>query len=144
MPLPQVQGWMIDYRTAHTIFASQSNVRINHCVARCQAGQLHVCHHEEGRFRDDALLVGPFINDQCCIYEPEDDIYERCPAVRDAANGKPLLVGSDAVIFITATALARQFGVISDHFSPRFATVHDLCAVYGIPALTADQYFALA
>ena len=143
MPLPEVQGWMIDYRTAHLIFASQSNRRISHCTAQCQAGKLYICHHEERRFREDHLVAGPFIEDRCCIYEPDEDIYERCPAVHDAANGKPLLVGNDAAIFITATALSRQFGVISDHNSPKFATVHDLCSIFGVPVLTADQYFAL-
>lgn len=143
MPLPPVQGWMIDYRTAQTIFASQSNVRIAHCVTCCQAGTLFLSHYEEAKFRRDPLLAGPFIADQCCIYEPDEDIYGRCHAVRDAANGKPLLVGSDATVFISATALSRQFGVISDHQSARFATVHDLCPPYGVPVLTSEQYFAL-
>jgi hypothetical protein len=46
-------------------------------------------------------------------------------------------------VFITAVAIAQQLGVISDHISPKFATVHDFCAAYGVPVLTADQYFAL-
>ena len=143
MLLPLVQGWMIDHRTAHSIFASQSNARIAHCVARCQNGSLRVCHHEERRFRDDALLASTFLIDQCCIYEPDDDIFERCPAIASNLNGKSILTGNQAAIFITATAISKHFGVISDHISPRFATVHDLCTAFGVPVLTADQYFAL-
>lgn len=145
MPLPPVHGWLIDYRTAHIIFASKSNVRIDHIIARCQAGNLHICHREESKFRADDLLLGPFIDDQCCVYEPDDDVYDRCPAVEHsaAAVGKTLLVGSEAAVFMTALAIAKQFGVISDHTSPRFATVHDLCPAYGVPVLTADQYFQL-
>jgi hypothetical protein len=74
VPLPPVQGWIIDHRTAHSIFDSQSNERIAHCVARCQNRSLYICHHEERRFRDDILLAATFIIDQCCIYEPDDDI----------------------------------------------------------------------
>lgn len=143
MPLPTVHGWLIDYRTARLVFASQSNLRIDHLVDRCQAGHLHICHHEEGSFREDELLVGPFIRDQCCVHEPDDDVYDRCPSVQNAAVGKILLVGNEAAIFMTAVAISKQFGVISDHKSPRFATVHDLCAAYGVPVLTADQYFQL-
>jgi len=143
MPLPHVQGWMIDFRTAHSIFASQSNARIAHCVARCHDHSLHICHHEEQRFRDDDLLVSAFIVDQCCTYEPDDDVYARCPAVAANPNGKSVLTGNKAAIFITATALSKHFGVISNHVSPRFATVHDLCAAFGVPVLTADEYFSL-
>jgi hypothetical protein len=135
---------MIDYRTAHSIFASQSNTRIAHCIARCQDGSLYICHHEERRFRDDGLLANAFVLDQCCIYEPDDDIYARCPAIASNPNGKSILIGNQAAIFITATALSKHLGVISDHVSPRFATVHDLCAAFGVPVLTSNQYFALA
>lgn len=143
MSLPSVHGWLIDYRTAHSIFASQSNERIAHCVARCQHGSLHVCHHEEKQFRHDDLLANAFIIDQNCVYEPDDDIYERCPAVATNPNGKSILIGNESAIFITSTALSKHFGVISDHVSPRFATVHDLCLAFGVPVLTAHQYFSL-
>jgi len=134
---------MIDYRTAHSIFASQSNARIAHCVARCQNSSLYICHHEERWFREDDLLAAAFIVDQCCTYEPDDDIYDRCPAVAANPNGKSILTANQAAIFITATAVSKHLGVISDHVSPRFATVHDLCASFGVPVLTADQYFSL-
>ena len=144
MSLPPVQGWLIDYRTARAIFSSQSNVQINHCLAKCTAGEMHVCHQEEHLFRQDNYLVGPFIEDQFCVFEPDDDVYDRCPGVRDAVCGKPLLDRGDVPVFLTAIALAKQFGVISSHTSPSFATVHDLCALFGVPVLTAQQYFALA
>lgn len=143
MPLPSVPGWLIDYRTAHTVFASLSNRRIDHLIARCQARELYISHHEESRFSADPLVKGPFLKDQCCIYEPDDDVYERCPAVRAPANGKKLLVGNEAAVFITAIAISRNFGVISDHKSKTFSTVHDFCATYGVPVLTSAKYFSL-
>jgi hypothetical protein len=144
MSLPKVKGWIIDYRTACDIFDSQSNIRIAHCIARCQDGSWHVCHFEEEQFRKNPTLKGPFIADQYRVYEPDDDVYQRCPTIAARPNGKPILVGNQAAVFITATAASKNFGVISDHKSLWFATVHDLCGAYGVPVLTADQYFAHA
>lgn len=144
MPLPPVQGWLIDYRTASAIFASQSNVRIAHCVTLCQEGTLHICHREEARFRNDVALAAPFILDQLRVFEPDDDIYDRCPAIGTNGCGKPILQTNETAVFISAIAVARNFGVISDHRSSKFATVYDLCSVLGVPVLSADEYFALA
>lgn len=144
MPLPAVRGWLIDFRTASAIFASQSNTRITHCVTLCQQGALHICHREEKRFRDDGALAAPFVLDQCCVFEPDDDIYARCQAIGANGCGKPILSTNETGIFLAAIAVARTFGVISDHRSPKFATVFDLCGAYGVPVLSADDYFALA
>jgi hypothetical protein len=143
MALPSVNGWMIDYRTAHQIFASQNNRRISHCVKKCEAGTLYISHYEERQFRADTLVAGPFMIDQCCVYEPDDDIYSRCPAIQNAACGKPILVGNGSAVFIAATALSKSLGVISDARSPKLATVFDLCVIYGVPTLSADEYFNL-
>lgn len=143
MPLPNVQGWMIDYGTAHAIFASKSNVRISHCGSQCHLGLMYICHYEEQYFRDDDLLADVFLNNQCCVLEPDDDVYERCPAIAANPNGKAILAGDQSAIFITASALARHLGVISNRKSPVFSTVHDLCACFGVPVLTADDYFSL-
>lgn len=143
MPLPNVEGWMIDFRTASGIFASQSNVRIAHCVSLCQEGRLKICHHEERKFKDEGVLAAPFIVDQFCVYEPDDDIYDRCPSIAANGCGKAILRGNETGVFLSATAVAKNFGVISDHRSPKFATVYDLCCVLGVPVLSADEYFAL-
>lgn len=115
MPLPSVSGWIIDYRTASQIFLSLSNARISHCLAKCQSGDLHVCHHEESKFRADPIVCAPFVNDQCRIFEPDEDVYAICPALQTAPTGKPFLSGTSEVsIFITAIAISRGFGVISE------------------------------
>jgi len=144
MPLPAVQGWIIDHRTAEAIFSSGSNVRINHCVDMCQAGQLHICHCEEDLFRSSPSLCGPFIIDQYCICEPDDDIVLRCGAVSANPNAANLLTGNEAALYLTAIALAKNYGVISDHRSFIFATVFDLCTTFGVHILSADEYFAAA
>jgi hypothetical protein len=143
MSLPDVQGSMIDYRTADAIFLSQNNLRIAHCISLCQDGRLYICHHEEQLFKKNGSLKLPFIEDNSCIFEPDDDVYGKCHAMTANSHGKPRLAGNDAAIFIAATAAAKDFGVISDHQSPRFHTVHDFCTAYGVPIYTADQYFAL-
>jgi hypothetical protein len=43
---------------------------------------------------------------------------------------------------LTAMAACSDFGVISDHRSPIFSTVFDLCKHFGIPTFSADEYFA--
>lgn len=143
MALPSVHGWMIDFRTAHGIFTSKNNRRISHCIAKCKSGIFHICHHEETNFKNEAILAAPFLVDQCCVVEPDDDIYNRCPGIRNSVHSKTILGRGDVAVFITATALSRSFGVISDAHSPVFTTVIDLCAAYGVPALSADQYFSL-
>lgn len=141
MALPPVQGWMIDFRTAIAIFESGSNERIAHCVERCENHTLHICHCEEDQFKASDLLKGPFIVDQCCVHEPDDDIFKRCITISQSPNGKPRLTGNEAAVFITATALSKNYGVISNHRSTVFATVYDLCCTYGVPILSADEYF---
>ncbi len=141
MALPPVHGWIIDYRTADAIFLSGSNIRINHCITLCQTGLLHVCHCEEGKFRASHSLKGPFISSQCCVFEPDEEILERCLDVKGNPVSDGLLTGNEAALFMTATALTKDFGVISDHRSPKFATVYDLCNTYGVPIFSADQYF---
>jgi hypothetical protein len=65
----------------------------------------------------------------------------RCATVSANPLDKQPLAGNDAAIFLTATALSKNFGVISNHRSPVFATVYDLCMIYGVPIFSADGYF---
>lgn len=143
MPLPPVAGWLIDFRTAHGIFSSQSNVRITHCVERCADGSLHICHTEAERFKQTPGLAGPFMIDHYRVFEPDEDIFQRCEAIGANGCGKRVLPGKDTGIYLTAIAAANSFGVISDHRSNHFATVYDMCALWGVPVLSADDYFAL-
>lgn len=142
MPLPPVQGWMIDFRTATAIFESGSNQRIDHCTQQCQNHLLHISHCEESAFKSSDLLKAVFISEQRCIYEPDDDIFDRCPTINSSPNGAARLTGNEAALYITATALSKDFGVISNHRSPVFSTVYDLCTTYGVPIYSADEYFA--
>jgi hypothetical protein len=82
------------------------------------------------------------MDDQCCIHEPDDDIFQRCETIIQTPNSKRLLVGNDAALYITATALSKNYGVISDHRSPVFDTVYDLCKTYGVHIFSANEYFA--
>ncbi|CAA2106908.1 hypothetical protein MBUL_03900 [Methylobacterium bullatum] len=143
MPLPNVKGWLIDFRTAKAIFVTQSNARITHCVSRCHDGTLHICHTEAERFSNDPALAAPFMIDQCRIFEPDEDVFHRCQAIGANGCGKPILASNETGVFLSAIAMAHNFGVISDHRSPKFATVFDMCAVLGVPVLSAEEYFGL-
>jgi hypothetical protein len=44
-------------------------------------------------------------------------------------------------LFLTATAAENNFGVISDHRSISFTTVFDLCNQFGVPVMSANEYF---
>jgi hypothetical protein len=142
MNLPRVAGWIIDFRTADAIFSSGSNARINHCVGLCESGQLFACHCEITHFKGVRLLKASFIDDQNCICTPDNDILGRCNGIANGGLGRKRLVGNDAAVFMTATPASMGFGVISNHRSPVFTTVFDLCNHYGIPVLSADEYFA--
>lgn len=53
MPLPKVNGWLIDFRTAQAIFHSKNNSRISHCTDLCAQQELQICHHDEDLFKND-------------------------------------------------------------------------------------------
>lgn len=142
MSLPQVDGWVIDFRTAISIFESNSNERINHLIERCENNTLKICHCEEQVFKGAEIVKGPFIIDNNCVYEPDSSVFQRCETISVAPNGKQLLQGNESAIYITAIALEENFGVISNHRSPIFDTVYDLCASYGVPVYSADEYFS--
>jgi hypothetical protein len=143
MPLPRVSGWLIDYRTASAIFSSGSNTRIDHCVNMCAQNDLQICHHEESLFKGEKALKTVFIDDQNCICVPDQDIVQQCINVANNPKSKSLVMGNQTAIYLTAIASCRDYGVISDHRSPFFTTVFDLCNHYGIPIFSADDYFAL-
>ena len=143
MTLPSVSGWLIDYRTASAIFASGSNTRIDHCIGMCGKNGLHICHKEETLFKSEKPLRQAFIDDQYCVCLPDEDIMKQCINVSSSPKCKELVAGNTAAIYLTAIASCRNYGVISDHRSPFFSTVFNLCDHYGIPILTADGYFAL-
>jgi hypothetical protein len=142
MSLPPVSGWIIDFITADAIFASGSNVRINHCVDLCKSGALFFCHREEKLFKGAPPLKQAFIDDASCLLFPDHDISKKCLSVQASPICKKMFKGTKEVaIVITATAACKNFGVISDHRSPVFATVYDLCNHFSIPAYTAEEYF---
>lgn len=136
-----VLGWIIDYRAAKQVFVSANNARISRIIEMRSKDSIFICHHEENRFKGDAHLETAFMNGKSCTIEPDQDIYNRAALLAQSLNGKPLLVGGEAAIYITAAALSKNFGVISDHQSPKYLTVHDLCPLYGVPIFTSDEYF---
>jgi len=141
MALPPVDGWLIDFRTARVIFQSGSNERIDHCVGLCAQGKLRLVDCEEKLFRDEALLRAPFIDHQDCVLVPDDDVYEKCNIVTQHPFRQELLVGNEAAIYLTAAALAKNLGVISNTNSTAFKTVRDLCGAYGVPVFSVTEYF---
>ena len=142
MTLPKVRGWLIDFSTARSIFESGNNQKIAHCVELCQKGSLFICHCEEALFREDGHLKDTFLDDQNCICEPDDDVYERCGTVSANPLTAKCVKGDDSPIYLTAAAMAKNYGVISDRRSHFFTTTFGLCSAYGVPVLSADQYFA--
>ncbi|MGO3927393.1 hypothetical protein [Rhodopseudomonas pseudopalustris] len=143
--LPVVSGWIIDHRTANAVFSSGSNVRINHCVGLCSAGSLFFCHREEKLFKATPALKQAFIDDADCLIFPDSDISKKCVSVQTSPICKKLFKGTrEVAIVITATAACKNFGVISDHRSPMFNTIFDLCKHFKVPTFSADEYFAFA
>lgn len=142
--LPTVTGWLIDYRTAVAVFESGSNVRISHCQQMCSQGQFHICHLEEDLFKSEASLKAAFLVQQNCICVPDQAIMQGCINVANNPMCKGLLKsqGRDVAIYLTAIAACKGMGVISNHRSPYFATVANLCDHFGIPNFSADDYFA--
>jgi hypothetical protein len=85
----------------------------------------------------------PFIDQQNRLLEPDDDVFERCLAIDENPVRQRLLQGNDTAIYMTAAALAKNLGVISDaRSSQSFATVRQLCDVYDVPNFSSDEYFA--
>lgn len=143
MTSPAVTGWIIDYMTAQAIFESGSNVRIDACIKMCEDGALHICHCEEKLFKGHTSLCDPFLKDQNCIHYPDADIRKQCLNIANSPKSKKLFNGNQSAIFITAVAACNGYGVISNHRSPVFSTVYDLCDHFGIPVYSADEFFAL-
>jgi hypothetical protein len=142
MALPEVSGWLIDFRTADAIFNSKSNVRVDHCVDLCNSGKLFFSHEEEKLFRGQPALKQAFIDDCDCLRFPDNAVMQKCVSVQSNPICKNLFKGNRLAIILTATAACHNFGVISDHRSPVFSTVFDLCTHFGIPTYSADEYFA--
>jgi len=143
MPLPDVNGWLIDYRTADSIYSSGSNIRIDHCTQLCIDGKLWCCHDEKPLFAKSTTLAPVFINGHDCVVVPSDDALERSLAIASSPVGKKRLSGNEASVFLAGIAAASGYGVISDHRSIVFATVYDMCEMFGVPVYTADEYFDL-
>jgi hypothetical protein len=61
MTLPDVQGWVIDFRTARHIFLSGNNQRISRCIDCCASGTLVCCHCEESLFKGTPALKAAFL-----------------------------------------------------------------------------------
>lgn len=141
MALPSVAGWIVDFRTAREIWGSGSNARIDHCVGQCVSGCLHICHCEEASFKSLPALRAAFLDDQNCIWAADTDITDRCCSISGDPISQRLVKGNEAALFIAAIAAANNLGVISNAQSTRFATVVDLCQHFGIPVLSADEYF---
>jgi hypothetical protein len=67
------------------------------------------------------------------VLAPNQAIMHQCINVSSKPICKRLLKGDQSAIYLTAIAACKNFGVISDHNSPFFATVGDLCNHFGIP-----------
>lgn len=141
MTLPAVAGWIIDFRTARFIFTSGNNQWIHHCVGLCGDGMLFMSHVEEDDFKSLPQTKAAFLDDNNCLVVPDEDVRGRCVSLVSSPLTKNLVKGNDSAIFITATAASKQYGVISNHRSPVFSTVFDLCVANGIPIFSAVDYF---
>jgi hypothetical protein len=99
------------------------------------------CHCEANHFKKIPILKAAFFDNQNCEYTPDEDILRRCIGIANSPLAKKRLEGNEAAIFIPAIAASKNQGVISDHRSVIFMTTFDLCIHFGIPILSADEYF---
>lgn len=100
MALPQVSGWLIDFRTADSIFSSGSNVRIDHCLELCGAGGLFFCHEEEKLFKATPKLKQAFMDNCDCLLFPDHDVMQRCVSVQNNPICKKLFNGNRLAIIL--------------------------------------------
>lgn len=110
----------------------------------CTQGHLKICHLEERLFKSEVALKDAFIDQKKCVCIPDQAIMQGCINVANNPICKRMLKseGRDVAIYLTAIAACKDMGVISDHRSPYFATVANLCDHFGIPNFSADDYFA--
>ena len=142
--LPDVDGWIIDFRTAREILDSTSNYERSHLIGLCKAKLVWLSHTEQNLFKSHADAKKHFIGDQNLIVEPDDDVVTAAISLdgKKLPKGRKLLVSDEASLMIAAAASAKGYGVISDHQSTTFATVHTICGVCGVPSLSRHEYFA--
>ena len=141
MPLPKVSGWLLDFRTARVIAESESNFQINHCIEMCGCKKFRGTHLEKKKFSEIEMLKIHFVDNNNLIV-PDHNIIERATAITASAVGKPTHPVDDVEVFLTATALSKNFGLISNHMNSRFVTVAELCESYGVEVLSVSQYFS--
>lgn len=142
MALPDVPGWIIDYRTASAIYEAGQDDQVEHCDGKCACGELCFCSPELEYFKAHDLLVAPFVNDNDCMIVVEGEIMAHSQDIMEGQYNKALRSGGESVILLASTAIHLGFGVISDHTSTMFVTVWDICPRYGLPVMTSAEYFA--
>lgn len=142
MALPSVNGWIIDFRSARAAFDGRLNISISALTQACADRKVHYCHCEHEDFKAHASLKLPFIDDQDCRIRPTDDVMAHALALRASINSgtKEVLIGDKASIFILASALAHQFGIITDGPSGKFLNVISLARKFGVAHVTTAQF----
>lgn len=142
MTLPPVSGWVLDFRTARAIFDSKNNANIDAIHSLVVKNKILICHREEHLFKGHSQLAQTFLDGSNCICRPDDALMKKCATVGSNPLCKKIFPQDGSTIWITAIAIKSGFGVLSDHRSISFTTSFDLCKHYGVPALTAKEFFA--
>jgi hypothetical protein len=142
MALPNVNGWLIDFRTARVIFAGRGNILVTTLVGLCQSGDLQYCHCEHSDFRTDPNLCGPFVEEHACRSQPSKEVMLASTAIVGGHYNKPLLKSDVLTVFLISTALTHQFGIITNIENPAFSTARDIGPPLGVHVLTSEQFEA--
>ena len=146
MALPPKNGWIIEFLAARSAFDAFDNELIDAFIDMCEGGTLFCCRCEGDYFREHDGLKPPFIEDQDCRLDLDDDIIHRLEAVEGAVNGglngKVCLPGATNPQEIVATALRHDFGVVTNKISPQFITTRDLCVVCGVTVMSTAEFKA--
>jgi hypothetical protein len=100
-------------------------------------------HVEETQFRANKKLKECFLNGTGCVIEMDENIFQCCQTIKNNPICRNLGRWNELAIYLAAVAATKNYGVISDHSSTKFSTVHDLCSVYDVHSYTQDRYFGL-
>lgn len=141
--LPEVNCWVIDFRTARAIFQSGSNFQRNHLIDLCQEESIWFSYTELSLFKSHPDLKEHFMDSQDRTADLDEDAVKRCVSLKDSPAGLRLLTTDETSVVMAGFAAANNCGVISDRTSTVFTTVHQLCGAAGVPCFTSSDYFNL-
>jgi hypothetical protein len=139
--LKLVSGILLDVFAARDIFtraipaevAAIGNLRANNRLAFCM--------DEEDAFRSDPHAIQAFGNQDPSFCKCTDQFYDYCETLAAQIPDHRFLGESRSQLHVAAFARSHNLGVLSEHKSNFYATVHECCQMIGVYYWNATTYF---